>query len=113
MRRALQGERKDCEEGAARLCEETVALLKSLKQEGQVQRKKIEGIESSVSTLDKVLGYVGEAFRSSKIVEFILNGVVPWRKQGLLDTAEEEVSKLLGPGGLCVAYAQYSYSIQC
>ncbi|XP_049327249.1 myosin light chain kinase 3 isoform X1 [Astyanax mexicanus] len=72
------------------LCEETVALLKSLKQEGQVQRKKIEGIESSVSTLDKVLGYVGEAFRSSKIVEFILNGVVPWRKQGLLDTLDEE-----------------------
>uniref|UniRef100_A0A3B1JJL5 Myosin light chain kinase 3 n=1 Tax=Astyanax mexicanus TaxID=7994 RepID=A0A3B1JJL5_ASTMX len=77
------------------LCEETVALLKSLKQEGQVQRKKIEGIESSVSTLDKVLGYVGEAFRSSKIVEFILNGVVPWRKQGLLDTLDEEVSKFL------------------
>lgn len=72
------------------LCEETVALLKSLKQEGQLQRKKIEGIESSVSTLDKVLGYVGEAFRSSKIVEFILNGVVPWRRQGLLDTLEEE-----------------------
>ncbi|XP_072527796.1 myosin light chain kinase 3 [Salminus brasiliensis] len=72
------------------LCEETVALLKSLKQEGQLQRRKIEGIESSVSTLDKVLGYVGEAFRSSKIVEFILNGVVPWRKQGLLDTSEEE-----------------------
>ncbi|KAL7833386.1 hypothetical protein AOLI_G00283460 [Acnodon oligacanthus] len=74
------------------LCEETVAMLKSLKQEGQVQRKKIEGIESSVSTLDKVLGYVGEAFRSSKIVEFILHGVVPWRKQGLLDVAEEEKS---------------------
>ncbi|XP_066512628.1 myosin light chain kinase 3-like [Hoplias malabaricus] len=72
------------------LCEETVALLKSLKQEGQQQRKKIEGIESSVSTLDKVLGYVSDVFRSSKIVEFILSGVVPWRKQGLLDTAEEE-----------------------
>lgn len=78
------------------LCGETVALLMSLKQEGQLQRKKIEGIETSVSTLDKVLGYVGEAFRSSKIVEFILNGVVPWRKQGLLDTAEYEVSVLLG-----------------
>ncbi|KAI4899880.1 hypothetical protein NFI96_012073 [Prochilodus magdalenae] len=72
------------------LCEETVTLLKNLNQEGQVQRKKIEGIESSVFTLDKVLAFVGEAFRSSKIVEFILNGVVPWRKQGLLDTAEEE-----------------------
>ncbi|MCI4392978.1 hypothetical protein PGIGA_G00152250 [Pangasianodon gigas] len=72
------------------LCGETVALLMSLKQEGQLQRKKIEGIESSVSTLDKVLGYVGEAFRSSKIVDFILSGVVPWRKQGLLDTTEDE-----------------------
>lgn len=78
------------------LCGETVALLMSLKQEGQLQRRKIEGIESSVSTLDKVLGYVGEAFRSSKIVEFILNGVVPWRKQGLLDTTEDEVSEVLG-----------------
>ncbi|XP_060767289.1 myosin light chain kinase 3 isoform X2 [Neoarius graeffei] len=72
------------------LCGETVALLMSLKQEGQLQRKKIEGIEGSVSTLDKVLGYVGEAFRSSKIVEFILSGVVPWRKQGLLETTEDE-----------------------
>ncbi|XP_060715756.1 myosin light chain kinase 3 isoform X1 [Tachysurus vachellii] len=72
------------------LCEETVALLMTLKQEGQLQRKKIEGIEGSVSTLGKVLGYVGEAFRSSKIVEFILNGVVPWRKQGLLETTEDE-----------------------
>ncbi|KAF7688114.1 myosin light chain kinase 3 isoform X1 [Silurus meridionalis] len=72
------------------LCEETVALLMSLKQEGQRQRKKIEGIESSVSTLDKVFGYVGEVFRSSKIVEFILSGVVPWRKQGLLNTSEDE-----------------------
>ncbi|KAM9493919.1 myosin light chain kinase 3 isoform 1-T1 [Clarias gariepinus] len=72
------------------LCGETVALLMSLKQEGQLQRKKMEGIESSVSTLDKVLGYVGEAFRSSKIVEFILSGVVPWRRQGLLDAAGDE-----------------------
>ncbi|KAK3528268.1 hypothetical protein QTP86_028684, partial [Hemibagrus guttatus] len=72
------------------LCGETVALLMSLKQEGQLQRKKIEGIEGSVSTLGKVLGYVGEAFRSSKIVEFILSGVVPWRKQGLLETTEDE-----------------------
>lgn len=78
------------------LCGETVALLMSLKQEGLLQRKKIDGIEGSVSTLGKVLGYVGEAFRSSKIVEFILNGVVPWRKQGLLETTEDEVSEFLG-----------------
>lgn len=86
------------------LCGETVSLLKGLRQEGQVQRRKIEGIENSVSTLDKVLGYVGEAFRSSKIVEFILSGVVPWRKQGLLNAADEEVGLLLLPGILGLGF---------
>ncbi|XP_030650055.1 myosin light chain kinase 3 [Chanos chanos] len=75
------------------LCGETLVLLKGLKQDGQKQREKIENIESSVSTLDKVLGYVAEAFRNSKIVEFILNGIVPWRRQGLLDNVEEEKNK--------------------
>lgn len=77
------------------LCGETVDLLHNLKQESQQQRKKIEGMESSLSSLDKVLGYVQDTFRNSKIVEFILNGVVPWRRQGLLDAVKEEVSKLL------------------
>ncbi|XP_056317938.1 myosin light chain kinase 3 [Danio aesculapii] len=75
------------------LCGETVDLLHNLKHESQQQRKKIECMESSLSTLEKVLGYVGDAFRNSKIVEFILNGVVPWRRQGLLDTVEEEKNK--------------------
>ncbi|XP_016303894.1 myosin light chain kinase 3-like isoform X2 [Sinocyclocheilus anshuiensis] len=75
------------------LCGETVDLLHNLKHESQEQRKKIECMESSLSTLEKVLGYVGDAFRNSKIVEFILNGVVPWRKQGLLCTVEEEKNK--------------------
>uniref|UniRef100_A0A8C2DMM9 Myosin light chain kinase 3 n=1 Tax=Cyprinus carpio TaxID=7962 RepID=A0A8C2DMM9_CYPCA len=73
------------------LCGETVDLLHNLKHENQQQREKIECMETSLFTLEKVLGYVGNAFRNSKIVEFILNGVVPWRKQGLLDTVEEEV----------------------
>uniref|UniRef100_A0A6Q2WZY0 Protein kinase domain-containing protein n=1 Tax=Esox lucius TaxID=8010 RepID=A0A6Q2WZY0_ESOLU len=72
------------------LCGETVALLKNLQQEGKWQREKIEGIESSVSAADKLWGYVGEVFKSSKIVEFILKGIVPWRKQGLLYSGEEE-----------------------
>ncbi|XP_035591995.1 myosin light chain kinase 3-like isoform X1 [Oncorhynchus keta] len=76
------------------LCGETVTLLKNLQQEGKWQREKIEGIESSVSAMDKLWGYVGEVFRSSKIVEFILKGIVPWRKQGLMYIqAEEEKTK--------------------
>uniref|UniRef100_A0A9J7YX08 Myosin light chain kinase 3 n=1 Tax=Cyprinus carpio carpio TaxID=630221 RepID=A0A9J7YX08_CYPCA len=83
------------------LCGETVDLLHNLKHENQEQRKKIECMESSLSTLEKVLGYVGDAFRNSKIVAFILNGVVPWRTQGLLDNVEEEVSKILVILDLC------------
>lgn len=83
------------------LCGETVDLLHNLKHESQQQRKKIESMESSLSILEKVFGYVGDAFRNSKIVEFILNGVVPWRKQGLLDRVEEEVSKILVIRNLC------------
>ncbi|XP_067258194.1 myosin light chain kinase 3 isoform X1 [Chanodichthys erythropterus] len=75
------------------LCGETVDLLHNLKHESQQQRKKIECMESSLSTLEKVIGYVGDAFRNSKIVEFILSGVVPWRRQGLLETTEEEKNK--------------------
>ncbi|XP_067273400.1 myosin light chain kinase 3 [Pseudorasbora parva] len=75
------------------LCGETVDLLQDLKHDSQQQRKKIESMESSLSTLEKVIGYVGNAFRNSKIVEFILSGVVPWRRQGLLDTVEEEKNK--------------------
>lgn len=94
------------------LCGETVALLKGLKQEGQVQKRKIEGIEGSVSTMGKVLGCVGEAFRSSKIVEFILNGVVPWRKQGLLETTEDEVSAFLGILKECLCFSRILLFIQ-
>ncbi|XP_071393489.1 myosin light chain kinase 3 [Centroberyx affinis] len=66
---------------------EMVALLKNLQQEGKRQRERLEGIEGSVSALDRVLGYVGEVFRSSKVVEFILKGVVPWRIKGLLGSS--------------------------
>ncbi|KAJ8343674.1 hypothetical protein SKAU_G00310030 [Synaphobranchus kaupii] len=72
------------------LCRETVALLQSLRQEGVKQREKLTGIESSVSTIDKVLRYVSDTFKSSKIVEYILQGIVPWRKGSLLDSGDDE-----------------------
>lgn len=76
------------------LCGETVALLKGVQEEGRCQRVKMEGIASSVSAVDKVLAYVGEVFRSSKIVEFILKGIVPWGRQEEQSRAEVEVSGL-------------------
>lgn len=76
------------------LCGETVALLKGVQEEGRCQRVKMEGIASSVSALDKVLAYVGDVFRSSKIVEFIVKGVLPWGRQEQQERAEVEVSGL-------------------
>ncbi|XP_076856835.1 myosin light chain kinase 3 [Brachyhypopomus gauderio] len=75
------------------LCGEMVLLLKSLNHEGQQQRKEMEGIDSSVSRLEKAFGCMGDAFHSSKIMEFFLSGVVPWKKQGRLDVTEEEEIK--------------------
>ncbi|RXN01838.1 Vacuolar protein sorting-associated protein 35 [Acipenser ruthenus] len=65
------------------LCTECVNLMKSLQQETNKQREKIDGIERSVSTADKVITFVGETFKSSKIVAYILKGTVPWRKGSL------------------------------
>lgn len=59
------------------LCGETVSLLQSLQQENRHQREKMEGIGRSVSTADKVLAYLADVFRSSRIVDFILRGSVP------------------------------------
>ncbi|KAJ8249421.1 hypothetical protein GJAV_G00234640 [Gymnothorax javanicus] len=73
------------------LCGETVALLQGLRLEGARQQEKLTGIESSVSAIGKVLGYVSDTFKSSKIVEFILRGIVPWRKGSLLDCEDEEI----------------------
>ncbi|MGH0116920.1 UNVERIFIED_CONTAM: hypothetical protein FKN15_040909 [Acipenser sinensis] len=71
------------------LCTESVNLLKSLQQETNKQREKIDGIERSVSTADKVITFIGETFKSSKIVAYILKGTVPWRKGSLLENTEE------------------------
>uniref|UniRef100_A0A3B3RMP0 Myosin light chain kinase 3 n=1 Tax=Paramormyrops kingsleyae TaxID=1676925 RepID=A0A3B3RMP0_9TELE len=59
------------------LCGDTVSLLQSLQQENRHQREKMEGIGRSVSTADKVLAYLADIFRSSRIVDFILRGSVP------------------------------------
>ncbi|XP_061078562.1 myosin light chain kinase 3-like [Conger conger] len=72
------------------LCTETVALLQSLRQEGVKQQDKLTGIESSVSAIYKVLGYVSDTFKSSKIVEYIVRGIVPWRKGSLLESGDDE-----------------------
>ncbi|MGH0117610.1 UNVERIFIED_CONTAM: hypothetical protein FKN15_055589 [Acipenser sinensis] len=72
------------------LCTESVNLLKSLQQETNKQREKIDGIERSVSTADKVITFIGETFKSSKIVAYILKGTVPWRKGSLLENTEEK-----------------------
>ncbi|KAA0723534.1 Myosin light chain kinase 3 [Triplophysa tibetana] len=91
------------------LCGETVDLLHNLKQESLQQRSKIECMESSLSSLDKVLGYVRDTFRNSKIVEFILNGVVPWRRQGLLDAVKVEKTQ---PDGNSIKQNLYHQSTQ-
>ncbi|XP_048886246.1 myosin light chain kinase 3 isoform X2 [Brienomyrus brachyistius] len=77
------------------LCGETVSLLQSLQQENRHQREKMEGIGRSVSTTDKVLAYLADIFRSSRIVDFILRGSVP--QMGATEEKDKSDDKSIKP----------------
>lgn len=60
---------------------ELIHLLKVLHMDSVIQQEKLDGLQKVVSTMDKVVEFVGSTLRNSKIVDFILNGTVPWRKE--------------------------------
>ncbi|XP_044125927.1 myosin light chain kinase 3 isoform X1 [Bufo gargarizans] len=60
---------------------ELIYLLKVLHMDSVIQQEKLDGLQKVVSTIDKVVEFVGNTLRNSKIVDFILKGTVPWRKE--------------------------------
>uniref|UniRef100_A0A4W3J6I3 Protein kinase domain-containing protein n=1 Tax=Callorhinchus milii TaxID=7868 RepID=A0A4W3J6I3_CALMI len=83
-----------CSQDAGRLDQaemfvELLRLVTSVHQDTAKQSAKLDGMEKMLSALDKVIHFVGETFKNSKIVEFILKGIVPWKKESLI---ESEVS---------------------
>ncbi|XP_040185398.1 myosin light chain kinase 3 isoform X1 [Rana temporaria] len=73
---------------------ELIRLLKMLHGESIIHQEKLDGLQKMMSTMDKVVAFVGNTLKNSKIVDFILKGTVPWRKEEeAKDDAEEKESK--------------------
>ncbi|XP_067905468.1 myosin light chain kinase 3 isoform X2 [Heterodontus francisci] len=67
---------------------ELFKLVTSVHQDAAKQKEKLDGIEKKVSTMDKTVHFVGETFKNSHIVQFILKGIVPWKKGSLIESSE-------------------------
>ncbi|KAM8946006.1 myosin light chain kinase 3 [Pelodytes ibericus] len=75
---------------------ELLRLLRRVQEDSMVHQEKLDSLEKMVSTMDKVVEFVGNTLRNSKIVEFILKGTVPWRTEKLQeakDSCEEKEAK--------------------
>ncbi|XP_043937829.1 myosin light chain kinase 3 [Protopterus annectens] len=73
------------------VCAEILKLIKIVHQDTSKQKAKIDGIETNMSSFETVVHFVGELFKNSKVVEFILKGAVPWKKGNLIDHETEEI----------------------
>ncbi|XP_075693220.1 myosin light chain kinase 3 [Rhinoderma darwinii] len=75
---------------------ELIHSLKVLHMDSVIQQEKLDGLQKMVSTVDKVVEFVGNTLRNSKIVDFILKGSVPWRtetREEAKDKSEEKETK--------------------
>ncbi|KAM9301988.1 myosin light chain kinase 3 [Gastrophryne carolinensis] len=75
---------------------ELIGLIKMVHEESLIQQEKLAGLEKMVSTIDKVVAFVGNTLKNSKIVDFIVKGTIPWKKEvwdEAKDNSEEKESK--------------------
>ncbi|XP_069724866.1 myosin light chain kinase 3 isoform X2 [Phaenicophaeus curvirostris] len=75
------------------ICSEVLKLIKAAQVDASKHREKLAKIERRVDTLDKVITFVGEVLKNSKVVDFILKGIVPWKKGSLLEVLDEAKDK--------------------
>ncbi|NXM27858.1 MYLK3 kinase, partial [Oxyruncus cristatus] len=75
------------------LCSEVLKLMKAAQLDASKHKERLAKIEKRVDTLDKVITFVGEVLKNSKVVDFILKGIVPWKKGSLLEIPVEAKDK--------------------
>nr|XP_009499350.1 PREDICTED: myosin light chain kinase 3 [Phalacrocorax carbo] len=75
------------------ICSEVLKLMKAAQLDALKHKEKLAKIEKRVDTLDKVITFVGEVLKNSKVVDFILKGIVPWKKGSLLEILVEAKDK--------------------
>ncbi|NWY55710.1 MYLK3 kinase, partial [Chionis minor] len=75
------------------ICSEVLKLVKAAQLDALKHKERLAKIEKRVDTLDKVITFVGEVLKNSKVVDFILKGIVPWKKGSLLEILVEAKDK--------------------
>ncbi|XP_010159695.1 PREDICTED: myosin light chain kinase 3 [Eurypyga helias] len=75
------------------ICSEVLKLVKAAQLDALKHKERLAKIEKRVDTLDKVITLVGEVLKNSKVVDFILKGVVPWKKGSPLEILVEAKDK--------------------
>ncbi|XP_010716076.1 myosin light chain kinase 3 isoform X3 [Meleagris gallopavo] len=76
------------------ICSEVLKLMKVSQLDASKHGERLAKIEGRIDTLDKVITLVGEVLKNSKVVDFILKGIVPWKKESLLESPVEAKEKL-------------------
>uniref|UniRef100_A0A8B9NQE5 Myosin light chain kinase 3 n=1 Tax=Apteryx owenii TaxID=8824 RepID=A0A8B9NQE5_APTOW len=71
------------------ICSEVLKLMKIVQLDASKHKERLAKIEKRVDTLDKVITFMGEILKNSKVVDFILKGIVPWKKGSLLEILVE------------------------
>ncbi|XP_027668973.2 myosin light chain kinase 3 isoform X3 [Falco biarmicus] len=79
------------------ICSEVLKLMKAAQLDASKHKERLAKIEKRVDTLDKVITFVGEVLKNSKVVDFILKGVVPWKKGSLLEILVEDFARIMFP----------------
>ncbi|XP_060041608.1 myosin light chain kinase 3 isoform X2 [Erinaceus europaeus] len=69
-------------------------LVKAVRQDGMQHGARVEAFFQMVMALDKAIDLVGEVFQNSKVVDFIMQGNVPWREGSLVDCSAEDKDRV-------------------
>ncbi|NWJ02055.1 MYLK3 kinase, partial [Crypturellus undulatus] len=75
------------------ICSEVLKLMKIVQLDTSKHKERLAKIEKRVDTLDKVITFMGEILKNSKVVDFILKGIVPWKKGSPLEILVEAKDK--------------------
>ncbi|KAM5262826.1 myosin light chain kinase 3 [Ctenodactylus gundi] len=68
---------------------EALELRRAVWQDSDQYSSRLEALFRMVVAVDRASALVGSAFQNSKVVDFIMQGSVPWREGGLTDVLEE------------------------
>lgn len=67
---------------------EVLEVVRAVQQEATQHGARLEALFRMVVAVDRAIALVGATFQNSKVVDFIMQGSVPWRKGGTADSEE-------------------------